>query len=91
MVSGTASRSVDGQTAVTLINRSWDAPASVSLSLGETFASATGHLLTADRPHATNSPDAPDGVSPVSLPVHADGQNWRLELPPHSMATVVFQ
>jgi alpha-N-arabinofuranosidase len=90
-VSGTASRSTNGQTAVTLINRSWDAPASVGLSLGETFASASGQLLTADRPHAANSPDAPDAVSPVAMPVHADGQNWRVELPPHSMATVVFQ
>lgn len=88
-VTAVASRK-NGATAVTFINRHLSEPASVSIA-GAEAKSATAQMLTADRPSAVNSTDAPDRVKPVTCSVGADGSGkWRVELPPHSMATVIF-
>jgi alpha-N-arabinofuranosidase len=87
-VSATASRR-EGHTAVTVVNRHFQQGAEVLLG-GDLGRSARGQLLAAARADAGNSPQAPDAVAPAALAVSADGARWRLELPPHSMATVVF-
>jgi hypothetical protein len=52
----------------------------------------SGQLLTADSPRAVNSAAEPDRVAPVALEVAGDGQDgWRVELPPHSLATMVIR
>ncbi len=88
-VSATASRK-DGRLAVTMINRHWNGPASVRLAGENGTGEASGQLLTADSPRAMNSPSDPDRVAPVALAVHRDGDGYRVELPPHSLATVVL-
>lgn len=87
-VSATASARETGY-AVTLINRHFDQLASVRIDGGEATA-GRGELLTADSPRAVNSAEQPDNVVPVGLAVNRDGANWRVELPPHSLATIVF-
>ena len=87
-VSATASHK-DGQQAITLINRHHDQSASVRLVGGST-AQATGQLLTASSPREVNSVDQPDRVAPTTLAVDRDGDSYRVELPPHSLATVVI-
>ncbi|MCC6805328.1 MAG: alpha-N-arabinofuranosidase [Anaerolineae bacterium] len=90
VVSGTAS-SKSGSTAVTVTNRHYDQPASVRLSVAGTQRVTSARLLAADSPRAVNSLAQPDAVKAVDFEVHADGAGqWRVELPPHSMATVVF-
>ncbi len=85
-VTATASRNERG-TAVTLTNRHFDQPAAVTLKVAGKSAKAL--LLTADQANATNSAQNPEAVKSVALDVHADGANqWRIELPPHSLATV---
>ncbi len=90
MVSATASRSGTGL-AVTLINRHWDRPASVRIDGADGRTQARGELLAAESPRATNSVEEPDRVAPVPLAVAADGPAWRVELPPHSLATIVIR
>lgn len=86
-VTATASAK-NGQTAITILNRHLDQEASVRFSAPGSVKSA--RLLAADSPKAVNSLAAPDRVKPVDLPVHPDGAGqWRVEMPPHSMATVV--
>lgn len=87
-VSGTASRRGD-ELAVTVINRHYAQPAEVLLR-GPGAGRASAQLLAAPSADAGNSPDAPDAVAPVALPVRQEGDGWRIELPPHSLATVVF-
>jgi alpha-N-arabinofuranosidase len=87
-VSATASRGPDGL-AVTLVNRHFSAGASVRLVADA--ASAAGELLAADSPAAANTAKAPDLVAPTALSVARDGDGWRVELPAHSMATVVLR
>jgi alpha-N-arabinofuranosidase len=90
-VSATASRSEAGL-AVTLINRHYSQEASVRIVCGEGPGQARGQLLTAGSPAAVNSAAQPDAVSPVALAVSRDGQDgWCVDLPPHSLATVVIQ
>lgn len=86
----TATASVNGHgTAVTLINRHYDQAASVKLGVGSTSRVVDATLLSAESPRAVNTSDQPDCVKTVALTVNADGAgNWRIELPPHSMATV---
>ena len=81
----------------TLINRHWDQPASVRLAglpsnavKGLAGKEASGQLLAADSPRATNSLKEPERVAPVAFPVHRDGEDYRIELPPHSLATIVL-
>ena len=78
--------------AVTLINRHLQNGAEVCVEPGTgSFAEGNAQLLTAPTPHATNSADQPDRVAPIQLGVAADGANaWRLDLPPHSLATLVL-
>jgi hypothetical protein len=81
----------DGRTAITLINRHFDQPASVSLIAPSTRVVDKAYLLSADHPRAANSAERPDLVKPVPLQVDADGaERWRIELPPHSITTVQF-
>jgi alpha-N-arabinofuranosidase len=55
------------------------------------FTSASAQVLTARTPADANSADEPDRVVPNHLAVRADGRGtWRLELPPHSLTTVVL-
>lgn len=89
-VTGVASKK-DGSTQITLLNRDLHNPASVSIANASKAANVHGQVLTADKANAVNSATAPDNVKPVALNVSAEGNGkWRVELPPHSMATVVF-
>ncbi len=89
-VSATASTTGRGMT-VTLINRHISAGATVRILGTRGAGAAHGELLAAARPNMQNSASAPDAVAPAVLAVSgtaADG--WRVELPPHSMATVII-
>ena len=88
IVSATAS-SGGSSTAVTLVNRHYDQGASVVLAAAGTSAVVSAVLLAGDDPRAVNSLEQPDRVAPSALTVGADGAGrWRVELPPHSMATI---
>jgi alpha-N-arabinofuranosidase len=87
-VSGTASQR-NGSLAVTVINRHYQQAAVVSVQ-GAAGSRAGAQLLAASAPDAGNSPAQPDAVTPAALPVQRDGNAWRIELPPHSMATIVI-
>ena len=64
---------------------------SVSLLLPSAANVDEALVLSADDPRAVNSVQDPDRVKPTPLPVHADGRDrWRIDLPPHSMATIRF-
>ncbi|GAC1385139.1 MAG: alpha-L-arabinofuranosidase C-terminal domain-containing protein [Herpetosiphon sp.] len=89
-VSGTASRSASG-IAVTIINRHWDEPADVRIAGTGHTGYASAEVLAADSPRATNSVRQPDRVAPRALDVHRDGDQFRVELPPHSLATISIQ
>lgn len=89
-VSATASRSADG-IAVTLVNRHFSAGASVRISCDDAPAVGRGELLAAASPAAANSADAPEQVAPAALAVARDGAGWRVELPPHAMATITLR
>jgi len=89
-VSATASRNAAGQ-AITLTNRHWDQPADVRIAGVEGARQAQAELLTADSPSAVNSAREPKRVAPSALTVHRDGDGYRVELPPHAIATVVFR
>jgi alpha-N-arabinofuranosidase len=90
-VSATASRSDDG-IAVTLINRHYQKSSRVRLACADAPERAAGQLLAADAPQAFNSASAPDRVAPTALAVQGDRRDgWLVELPPHSMATVVLR
>ena len=88
-VSATASQSASGM-AVTIINRHLQAPADVCVDCGiAAFRDGHARLLTASSPRDENSADSPDRVAPTDLPITAEGRcAWRLELPPHSLATL---
>lgn len=89
-VTGTASSSPAG-TAVTLVNRHINQPASVTLAANSTTQAVSALLLTADSPRAMNTRDNPTRVQPSPVEVKADGAGqWRIELPPHSIATILF-
>ena len=90
-VSGTASRTDTGL-AITLINRHYRQEASVRVVCADAPGNANGQLLAADSPRAINSLERPDAVAPVALSVSADGpMAWRVDLPPHSLATLVIK
>ncbi len=90
-VSATASRTGEGL-AVTLINRHISEEARVLVRCGDAPESAAGQILTSASPRDTNSADEPDRVAPAELAVAPDGPGaWRVELPPHSLATIVLR
>jgi alpha-N-arabinofuranosidase len=90
-VSATASRT-DAGLAITLINRHHSQEASVRIVCADAPNQASGQVLSADSPRAVNSAAEPDRVAPVALEVAGDGQHgWRVELPAHSLATVVLR
>jgi alpha-L-arabinofuranosidase len=90
-VTATASRTPDGL-ALTLINRHLDQGASVRVNCADAPRQANGQMLTADSPTAGNSGAQPDRVAPSHLPIANDGRDaWRIELPPHTLATVLFR
>lgn len=89
-VSATASRNAEG-VAVTITNRHVERSASVVLRGGDGLAAARGELLTADSPRAVNSVADPQRVAPRPLAVERDGDDWRVDLPPHSVATVLLR
>lgn len=89
-VTATASLS-DGRLAVTLINRHWDQAASIRLAGAGGSAQPSGELLSADTPRATNSLSQPDRVTLAAFTVERDGVDYRIELPAHSMATIVLR
>ena len=48
-------------------------------------------VLTAGSPRAANTAANPDHVVPIPLPIAADGPDtWRIDLPAHSMATIIL-
>ena len=89
-VTGTASRTAEGL-ALTLINRHLSDASTVTLAVGDAPANATGQILTAASPRDQNSAAEPDRVAIADLAVTRDGQGWRVELPAHSMATIVLR
>ncbi len=89
-VTATASSSERG-TAVTLINRHFDQAASVKLVTSGVNKVVKARILAGDSPRAQNSIEKPDQIKLADLSVTADGSNqWRIELPAHSMATIEF-
>ncbi len=89
VVTGTASTNQAG-TAVTLVNRHYDQPASVTLTASGSRVNQA-QILTGDSPRALNSATDPNNVKLSPLQVTSDGVGrWRIELPPHSMATIQF-
>jgi alpha-N-arabinofuranosidase len=89
-VSATASSSERG-TAVTLINRHFDQAASVTLVTSGVNKVVKARILAGDSPRAQNSIEKPDNIQLADLSVSADGSNqWRIELPACSMATIEF-
>ena len=90
VVTATAS-STEAGVCVTVVNRHLNQPASVVVNIAGTKQIDRAQLLTADSPRAVNSAEAPDRVTLSPLNVIAEGANqWRIELPPHSLATVQF-
>lgn len=90
IVSATASVK-DGKTAVTLVNRHYSDGAAARMQVAGTGSVSQALLLAGESPRAVNSAKDPNNVIVVPLDVHADGTNqWVVDLPPHSMATVVF-
>lgn len=90
-VTATASRSADGA-AITVVNRHYNQSASVRIAgLGQ-WQQASGELLAADDPRAQNNAQAPQAVAPTALAVQAvEPGVWQIDLPAHSMATVVLR
>ena len=87
-VTATASTNGNG-TAVTFLNRHYTNEATVRFKVAGKVAS--GQLLSAAQANAANTANDPDAVHLVDLTVSRDGTDgWCVELPPHSMATVVI-
>ncbi len=88
----TATASVtESKMTITLMNRHFDQSASVTLAAPTTTRVESARLLAADDPRAVNSIADPNRIKPTPLTVKADGaERWRIELPPHSIATIQF-
>ncbi|MCC7447567.1 MAG: alpha-N-arabinofuranosidase [Anaerolineae bacterium] len=87
-VTATASRSDQGL-AVTIINRHYAHESTVRFNAAGEQAHA--RLLSADSANAGNDPHYADRVRPGDLVVNRDGRQWCIDMPPHSMATVILQ
>lgn len=89
-VTATASRK-DDSVQMTLINRHLHQAASVNVLLEYAPTKTRGQILTAESPNAVNSPESPNNVAPAPIEITRDDRDaWRIELPPHSMATIVW-
>jgi alpha-N-arabinofuranosidase len=87
-VTATASTNGNG-TAITFINRHYTNESTVRFKLAGSTTS--GRLLAAPQANTANTAADPDAVHPINLTVSRDGTDgWCVELPPHSMATVVI-
>jgi alpha-L-arabinofuranosidase len=91
-VSATASRTERGL-AITLINRHLKDDVDVCIDTGmAALAVAQARVLTAATANAANCAEEPDRVAPADLTVTSSGSGtWRIELPRHSLATVVLR
>lgn len=88
-ITATASKEARSS-AVTVINRHCTNDAVVRFKAHG--AEATAQLLTAEAANAVNSAERPEHVRPVVLEVSRDGtDSWCIELPAHSMATIVVR
>ena len=68
-----------------------DQAAAVTLTVPGSGQVVRAHVLASDDARDGNSAAEPDRVKLVDLNVAPDGASqWRLELPPHAVATVVF-
>jgi alpha-N-arabinofuranosidase len=89
-VTATASRT-DAGMAITLINRNLNLDADVCIDTGIGLSNASAHVLTALTPRDGNSADAPDCVAPADMPISPASRGvWRIDLPRHSLATIVL-
>lgn len=88
----TATASVNGATkTVTVTNRHFDQAASVKLVAPFAAQVQGAQVLSADSARAVNSAENPNAVKLAELTVGVDGATtWRVELPPHSVATIHF-
>lgn len=89
VVSATASRS-EHSIQTTIINRHLHQTSSVKIFCDDARENVHTTLLTADKPNATNSAAFPERVKPIAWRVARDGDAWLVELPPHSLATIVW-
>ncbi len=62
----------------------------MTLSVPDVARVVSAQILASDSARDGNSADQPDHVKLADLKVSADGSQWRVELPPHSVATVVW-
>jgi len=87
-ISGTVSQSGAGVT-ITLINAHRREDVEISVGGVPRTGIATGQILTASTPAAENDATSPGRVVPIPLSAFPDGAaNWRVTLPPHSIATI---
>lgn len=86
-VSATASQR-NGKLAITVINRHLHEAASILLS--DLSGTAQGELLAAESANTVNDADHPNRVAPVALQLSHESAGYRVELPPHSLATIVI-
>ncbi len=88
-VTATASRNANGST-VTLTNRHFSQEATVTLDFAAITQVRKASILSGDSPAAQNSVSDPERIKLSDLVVSADGNQWRIELPAHSVATIEF-
>lgn len=88
-VTATASRSGQG-VAVTVMNRHLAQEAAVVLAGIVAGAHVKATVLTGENAAAVNSVDAPEAVALHALDVATVAGGYRIVLPPHSVATVIF-
>jgi alpha-L-arabinofuranosidase len=90
VVSSCASET-DGQVTVSVSNRRKDERQVVSIRLRErATVNGTAEVLAAEAGDAANSADCPDSVMIRDLQVRIEGGEALVELPPCSVATIVF-
>lgn len=89
-VTGTASQGAEGY-AITVMNRHLDQAATVRIAGIARAAEASATLLAGASASAANTADAPEAVAPASLAVAHDGDSLLVELPAHSLATIVLR
>ncbi len=89
-VSATASRTATGM-AVTIVNAHFDRPAQVTLTGCDDGRTGSAQIVAAESAEAMNTANDPDHVQATSLEVSRDSAGrWYVEMPPHSVATVVL-
>ncbi|HEV2107283.1 MAG TPA: alpha-L-arabinofuranosidase C-terminal domain-containing protein [Thermomicrobiales bacterium] len=89
-VTGSASTGGHGTT-ISIVNQHYDRGAEVHVSGTRGSGEATADLLAADNPASGNDAQVPDRLIPVPLSIAGnDRDGWRIDLPPHSLATLSF-